>query len=237
MMRSVRSGSNINALAGSPAADWNQWTTQTQAYDVNDLNDLFGDGAFSIAHLWRRRKRAAREASTANPDARARLRTTVEIPLRDAFSGATLTLQKDGQMLVVKVPAGVKTGSKIRMVGQGEAGRQGGAAGDLYLVVKVQPDPHFERDGDDLKTEAPVDVYTLILGGEAMVKTLGGQVSMKVPPETQPGRIIRLRGQGMPNLREPQQRGDLYVKVQAKLPQHLSAEEKKLFEQLAKLRK
>jgi curved DNA-binding protein len=123
------------------------------------------------------------------------------------------------------------------MAGQGEAGRQGGAAGDLYLVVTVQPDPHFEREGDDLKTEAPVDLYTLILGGEAMVKTLSGQVSMKVPPETQPGRIIRLRGQGMPTMRDPQQRGDLYVKVQARLPQHLSAEEKKLFEQLAKIRK
>ena len=73
-------------------------------------------------------------------------------------------------------------------------------------------------------------------GGEAMVQTLNGQVSMKVPPETQPGRIIRLRGQGMPSLRDPQQRGDLYVKVQAQLPQHLSADEKKLFEQLAKMR-
>ena len=86
------------------------------------------------------------------------------------------------------------------MAGQGEAGRQGGGAGDLYLTITVQPDPHFERDGDDLKTEAPVDLYTLILGGEAMVKTLNGQVSMKVPPETQPGRIIRLRGQGMPTV-------------------------------------
>ncbi|HSD83800.1 MAG TPA: J domain-containing protein, partial [Anaerolineae bacterium] len=160
----------------------------------------------------------------------------VEIPLREAFSGTTLTLQKDGQRLEVKVPAGVKTGSKIRMSGQGEAGRQGGGAGDLYLVVQVQPDPQFEREGDDLKTEAAVDLYTLVLGGEATVRTLTGQVSMKVPSETQPGRVIRLRGQGMPNLRDPQQRGDLYVKVQVRLPQQLSVEEKRLFEQLAKMR-
>jgi curved DNA-binding protein len=221
--------------------DWNQWTTQTQAYDVNDLNDLFGDGGFSDFFT-----RIFGGAGSGRPGggsvhrapARGRdYEQPIEIPLRDAFSGTTLTLQKDGQKLEVKVPAGVKTGSKIRMAGQGEAGRQGGAAGDLYLVVTVQPDPHFEREGDDLKTEAPVDLYTLILGGEAMVKTLSGQVSMKVPPETQPGRIIRLRGQGMPTMRDPQQRGDLYVKVQARLPQHLSAEEKKLFEQLAKIRK
>jgi len=220
--------------------DWNQWTTQTQSYDANDLNDLFGDGGFSDFFM-----RIFGGAGSGRPGGGVRqgplrgrdYEQPIEIPLRDAFAGTTLTLQKDGQKLEVKVPAGVKTGSKIRMAGQGAVGRQGGTAGDLYLTITVQPDPHFERDGDDLKTEAPVDLYTLILGGEAMVKTLNGQVGMKVPPETQPGRIIRLRGQGMPQLRDPQQRGDLYVKVQVKLPQHLSAEEKKLFEQLAKLRK
>jgi curved DNA-binding protein len=242
--------------------DWSQWSTQTQSYDMGDLSDLFGDGGFSdfFAQLFggRGAQRARRGPTVrtteygskidygpferAAQSARGPLRgmdfeQPVEIPLRDAFTGTTLMLQKDGQKLEVKVPAGVKTGSKIRVAGQGEAGRQGGSAGDLFLVIAVQPDPHFERDGDDLKTEAPVDLYTLILGGEALVKTLNGHVSMKVPPETQPGRIIRLRGQGMPHLRDPQQRGDLYVKVQAKLPQHLSGEEKKLFEQLAKLRK
>jgi curved DNA-binding protein len=227
---------------GQPGGfDWNQWTTQTQSYDVNDLNDLFGDGGFSDFFMrifggvgsGRPGGGTARRMPMRGRD----YEQPIEIPLRDAFLGTTLTLQKDGQKLEVKVPAGVKTGSKIRMAGQGETGRQGGAAGDLYLVVTVQPDPNFEREGDDLKTEAPVDLYTLILGGEAMVKTLSGQVSMKVPPETQPGRIIRLRGQGMPIMRDPQQRGDLYVKVQARLPQHLSAEEKRLFEQLAKMRK
>ncbi len=226
---------------GQPGGfDWNQWTTQTQSYDVNDLNDLFGDGGFSdfFMRIFGGMGSGQAGGGVRRGPMRGRdYEQPVEIPLRDAFTGTTLTLQKDGQKLEVKVPPGVKTGSKIRVSGQGEAGRQGGGAGDLYLIVTVQPDPHFERDGDDLKTEAPVDLYTLILGGEAMVKTLNGHVSMKIPPETQPGRIIRLRGQGMSNLRDPQQRGDLYVKVQARLPQHLSAEEKKLFEQLAKIRK
>jgi curved DNA-binding protein len=242
--------------------DWSQWTAQTQAYDTGDLSDLFGDGGFSdfFAQLFggRGASRARRgptvctteygsqveygpfdrgPQSSRGPQRGLDYEQPIEIPLREAFTGTTLILQKDGQRLEVKVPAGVKTGSKIRVTGHGEAGRQGGGAGDLYLVVSVQPDPRFERDGDDLKTEAGVDLYTLILGGEAQVKTLNGQVSMKVPPETQPGRIIRLRGQGMPHLRDPQQRGDLYVKVQAQLPQHLSNEEKKLYEQLAKIRK
>jgi curved DNA-binding protein len=232
---------------GQPGGfDWNQWSTQTQSYDASDLNDLFGDGGFSDFFMrifgGMSQREAAHGSGQAGGVRRGPMRgrdyeQPIEIPLRDAFAGTTLTLQKDGQKLEVKVPAGVKTGSKIRMAGQGETGRQGGGAGDLYLTISVQPDPHFERDGDDLKTEAPVELYTLILGGEALVTTFSGQVSMKVPPETQPGRIIRLRGQGMPQLRDPQQRGDLYVKVQAKLPQHLSSEEKKMFEQLAKLRK
>ena len=226
---------------GQPGGfDWNQWSTQTQSYDASDLNDLFGDGGFSdfFTRIFGGMGSGRPGAGVRRGPLRGRdYEQPIEIPLRDAFAGATLTLQKDGQKLEVKVPPGVKTGSKIRMAGQGAAGQQGGGAGDLYLTITVQPDPHFERDGDDLKTEASVDLYTLILGGEAMVKTLSGQVGMKVPPETQPGRIIRLRGQGMPQLRDPQQRGDLYVKVQAKLPQHLSGEEKKLFEQLAKLRK
>jgi DnaJ-class molecular chaperone len=175
----------------------------------------------------------------------------VNISLRDAYAGTTLTLQmssapsgpdlagarQEGQKIEVKIPAGVKTGAHVRVAGQGERGYEGGSAGDLHLVVTVQPDPHFERDGDDLKTEAHVDLYTLILGGEATVKTLGGNVSLKIPPETQPGRVFRLRGQGMPTLREPGQHGDLLVKVQVKLPHHLDAEEKKLFEQLSRLRK
>jgi DnaJ-class molecular chaperone len=175
----------------------------------------------------------------------------VSISLRDAYHGTTLTLQmpsvppgpggagvrQDGQKIEVKIPAGVKTGAHVRVAEQGERGFEGGPAGDLHLVVTVQPDPHFERDGDDLKTEAPVDLYTLILGGEATIKTLGGNVNLKIPPETQPGRVFRLRGQGMPTLRKPGQPGDLLVKVQARLPHPLSAEERKLFEQLAKLRK
>jgi curved DNA-binding protein len=234
--------------------------------DFGDLNDLFGGNGGDFSDFFAQifggmgRGTTTRRGSTVRtsqhvprhgPQQRGRdYEQPIEIPLREAFTGTLLTLQtpsvppglggvgvrQDGQKMEVKVPAGVKTGSKIRISGQGESGRQGGGAGDLYLTVTVQPDPHFERDGDDLKTEAVVDLYTLMLGGEATVKTLTGQVSMKVPPETQPGRIIRLRGQGMPNLRDPQQRGDLYVKVQARLPQPLSAEEKKLFEQLAKMR-
>ena len=135
------------------------------------------------------------------------------------------------------MPPGVKTGSRVRVGGQGGSGIGGGAAGDLFLSVTVNSDPVFERDGDNLRTEVKVDLYTAILGGEAMVPTMAGNVRLKIPPETQPGRIFRLRGQGMPHVRDPQAHGDLLVKIQIDLPQNLSEEERSLFERLASLRR
>jgi curved DNA-binding protein len=250
---------------GQPGGfDWSQWTT-ANTNDLNDLFGGGGSGGFSdfFTQIFGNmaRQNATRRGSTVRtsqhmprqgaPQRGRDYEQPVTISLRDAYHGTTLTLQmssapsgtdaagvrQEGQKIEVKIPAGVKTGAHVRVAGQGERGFEGGPAGDLHLVITVQPDPHFERDGDDLKTEAPVDLYTLILGGEATIRTLGGNVSLKIPPETQPGRVFRLRGQGMPTLREPGQPGDLLVKVQAKLPHHLSAEEKQLFEQLAALRK
>ena len=230
---------------GQPGGfDWSRWTTQT--YDMNDLNDLFGGSSGGFSDFFtqifggmggQRQTRRSARGGPRGPQRGRDYEQPVEISLHDAYLGTTLTLQKDGQKLEVKVPAGVKTGSKVRVSGQGEAGREGGATGDLYLIVNVQPDPRFEREDDDLKTEALIDLYTLILGGEATVPTLSGNISLKIPPETQPGRTFRLRGQGMPVLRDAQRHGDLLVRVQARLPQHLTAEEMKLFEKLAQLRK
>jgi DnaJ-class molecular chaperone len=149
----------------------------------------------------------------------------------------TLSLQKDGQKLEVKIPPGVKTGSRVRVAGQGGEGQAGGAAGDLYLVVNVKPDAVFERSGDDLKVTVTADLYTLVLGGEITVPTMLGEAKLKIPPETQPGRVFRLRGQGMPQLRDPHNHGDLLVKVQVALPTHLTDTEKKLFRQLADQRR
>ena len=159
----------------------------------------------------------------------------VEITLEEAFAGTSRVLSKDGQRIEVKIPAGARTGSKVRLAGQGTSGI-GGPAGDLFLVVKVMPHAVFERDGDDLRCELPLDLYTAVLGGEAVVHTLGGDVKLKIPPETQSGRTIRLTGQGMPHLRDSKTRGDLWVKVRVTIPQHLSKREQELFQELARLR-
>jgi curved DNA-binding protein len=101
--------------------------------------------------------------------------------------------------------------------------------------VQVRPDPRFERKGDDLYTEVDVDLYTAVLGGQLRVKTLGGEVMLTIPPGTQPGQKFRLSGRGMPNLRNPQTRGDLYVTARVTIPRQLNEQQRKLFEQLRKL--
>ena len=156
----------------------------------------------------------------------------VEISLRDVYQGATRTLQKDGRRLEVKIPPGARTGTRVCMAGEGGPGAAGGVAGDLYLRVKVSPDPQFERRDDDLYVTVPVDLYTAILGGQAQVLTLNSPVKLTVPAGTQNGRVFRLRDKGLPRLRQPEQHGDLYAKVDVRLPMHLTPRQRELFEEL-----
>jgi curved DNA-binding protein len=160
----------------------------------------------------------------------------VQITLEEAFQGTQRRLEKDGRRLDVKVPRGVKTGARIRIAGEGTPGSTGMPAGDLYLKVTVAPHPIFTREGDDLRRTVDLDLYTAILGGELRVGTLDGEVTLKVPQGTQNGRTFRLRGKGMPKLRQPDQRGDLYAQVHVRLPQELDERERQLFQELARLR-
>jgi len=139
--------------------------------------------------------------------------------------------------LEVKIPAGVDTGSRVRMASEGAGGgsEDRAARGDLYLRVTVAPHPRFERRGDDLHADLPVPVTVAALGGEISVPTLKGQVSMKIPPETSSGRTFRLPGYGMPRLKGGGA-GDQFVKVQITMPTGLSPREQELFQELKKLR-
>ncbi|MHB0876012.1 MAG: DnaJ C-terminal domain-containing protein [Anaerolineae bacterium] len=160
----------------------------------------------------------------------------VEISLAEAAAGTKRIVEMDGKRLEAAIPRGVKTGSRVRFKGQGGPGSSGAPNGDLYLVVKVRDNPQFERKDDDLYTEVSVDLYDAVLGGSAVVPTLDGTVRLNIPPETQNGRTFRLKGQGMPKLRTPEERGDLYAKVRIALPKQLSDKEKDLFRQLSQLR-
>lgn len=162
---------------------------------------------------------------------------SVDITLEEAYQGTQRVLQwEDGRKIEAKIPPGVKTGSKVRLRGQGGRGARGGQAGDLFLKVKILPHPLFERDGDNLRTSIPVGLYDALLGGEIEVTGIDRRVKLKIPPETDNGRTFRLRGLGMPNMRNPQNVGDLLVKVEVKLPKKLSKDEKQRFHELRRLR-
>ncbi len=155
---------------------------------------------------------------------------SVQITLEEAFQGATRTLESsDGTRLQANIPRGVQTGSKVRM--RGAIGQ-----GDVVMKVEVLPHEKFTRSGDDLRVQVPVDLYTALLGGEVSIPTLERAVMLTIPSGTQNGRTFRLRGLGMPKLKQPDARGDLLAEVLVKLPTHLSAEEKELFQKLQALR-
>jgi curved DNA-binding protein len=153
---------------------------------------------------------------------------SVEVTLDEAYRGATRVLQtSDGKRMEVNIPRGVKTGSKVRIRGE---------SGDVYLRITITPDNRFTRDENNLRVKLPVDLYTAVLGGEAEVPTLDRPVALKIPAGTQNGKTFRLRGLGMPDVKNPDQRGDLLAEVEVQLPTNLSAEEKRLFEELRKTR-
>jgi curved DNA-binding protein len=189
-------------------------------YSEGDFGSLFDDilGGFGFG---RGQTRPRRGQDLEHP---------VEVTLEEAYRGTTRTVSfSDGRRLEVKVPAGVRTGSRVRLAGKGAQG------GDLYLKVTVKPHPTFERRGDDLYVGVPVPLTTAILGGEVQVPTLKGKVALKIPAETQNGRTFRLAGQGMPHLGN-KSRGDLLARVRVVLPTKLSAKEKELFKQFGELR-
>jgi len=136
----------------------------------------------------------------------------------------------------VKIPAGVTNGSRVRFAGQGGPGYHGGANGDLFLVISVKPHPIFERNEDNLSVTVDVPLVTAVLGGEIKVPTLKGHVMLKIPSETQNGKVFNLAGQGMPHLGSSA-KGNLLAKVNVIIPTDLSVEERELFKQLAKLHK
>lgn len=162
---------------------------------------------------------------------------SIQVTLEEAFNGTSRQLQwEDGRVITAKIPRGVKSGSRIRLSGQGQPVR-GGKAGDLYLVVEVLPHQVYERDGDNLRIIVPVDLYTAILGGKVEVTTLDRSVNLTIPAGTANGKQFRLRGLGMPNLRKPDERGDLLASIDIQIPTDLSPKELDLFKQLQELKK
>jgi len=152
--------------------------------------------------------------------------TTIADPCNDCHGRGRV---RKTRTLAVKVPAGVDDGDRIRLSGEGEAGRNGGPAGDLYVEIRVNPHKIFERDGSNLSCEVPVSMATATLGGEVELPTLDGNVALKIPAGTQSGKVFRLRGKGVRTVRDARL-GDLFAQVAVETPVHLTAEQKELLE-------
>jgi len=232
------------------------FTRGGSTYEFSDLGSIFGDlfGDFDTGSRTGRHPRRGQDISS-----------PVEVTLEEAYSGRKRTIQLqeeiicaacggtgrvgnrvcticngsgrtvDLKRLEVKIPPGVRDGSKIRMAGQGRVSHTGGERGDLYLVVKLLPHRIFERKGDDLYAEIPVPLVTAMLGGEVQVPSLDGKLSLKIPAETQNGKIFRLTGKGMPHLGKSDH-GTMFARAKVVLPTNLTEEERKLFKRLQSLR-
>jgi curved DNA-binding protein len=230
--------------SGRESFNWGQWQTPpdqsryTRSVSPEDLEDLFGGTSpfsdfFSSIYggMGDGSGRASRARRGHDHD------LSVEITLEEAFHGTTRTIQVGDRQVEARIPPGVRSGSRVRLAGQGSPGAAGGSAGDLYLLIEVVPHAHFERDGDNLTCDVPIDIFTAAAGGEVRLTTLDGAVSLKIPPRTQAGKTFRLRGKGMPQLGRPSERGDLYARVKLVLPEPLRDDELATLRTLAHARR
>jgi curved DNA-binding protein len=218
--------------------NWGAWQSapnaqrESRTVSPDDLEDLFGaESPYSdfFSSIFGQPGGSPREA---RPRRGRDIEAPVELTLEEAFHGANRALQIGDRQIEARIPPGADTGARVRFAGQGAPGVGGGSPGDVYLVVEVLPHERFERDGDDLTTDADLDIFTAAVGGEARVQTIDGNILLKIPPRTQAGRVFRLRGKGMPRRGQPGQRGDLYARARLVLPERLSDDDLATLRQL-----
>lgn len=213
--------------------NWQNWSAQpgqgehVQYANPEDLEDLFGSASpYSdfFNNIFGSGSGSSRGSSPRTRRGRD-VEYAVDLTLKEAFQGAERLLEIDGHHIQASIPPGVRTGSRVRLSGQGEPGQNSGPAGDLYLVVNILPNDIFEREGDDLHIDVPVDIFTAIAGGETRIPTLERPLILKIPLRTNAGQSFRLRGKGMPHLGDPKTRGDLFALVKLVLPDPLTDQE------------
>ena len=221
--------------------DWSKYTsgsggqthrTSTHGSDAafggEDVNDLF-----EMLFGQRSGQRSGRRSAAIKGED---LETETTLSLEEAYHGTTRLIRLNDQTIKVSIKPGVADKQMLRIEGKGRGGFSGGASGDLYLTVHVAPHPEFRREGNDLHCGLPVELYTAVLGGKAEIKTLKGKVTVNIPKGTPNGKELRLQELGMPVYAKKNKFGNLLVKVEILVPEHLSEEEIDLFRKLAALR-
>ena len=158
------------------------------------------------------------------------------ITLEEAYSGTTRMFEHDGQSIKLKIKPGISNGQILKLPGKGQNLAGSGQPGDLLIFIKIQPHPVFERRGDDIYADLPVDLYTAILGGKIQFKTLKGSININIPKESAFGKVLRLQKIGMPKYGKANEFGDLYLKLDIQIPKNLTQKEINLLKELQKLR-
>lgn len=228
--------------------NWEDWSVKnTRGGNVRvergDFGEIFGDtgiGDFSdfFRSIFGGRSVSQHPGNASTRSARQSQSFQQEVPISffEAYQGTTRRVEIDGHQKEVVIPPGARTGTKVR-VSEAISTGPNRPKSDLYLVIQVADDPRYKRKRNNLYTDVEADLYTAVLGGEIKVPTLSGNVVLSIPSGTQPGQTFRLTGRGMPQLKNPKKSGDLYVKVNIRIPRNLSSEEKELFSELNQLKK
>lgn len=235
---------------GSQDFDWSQYANpktggQRQYSYEGDFGDAFGGGGFSdffetlfgggggFSSTQSRGRRGARKATQKGAD----LSAEMSITLEDAYKGSEKIFDLNGQSIKLKIKPGITDGQVLKLSGKGSPGYNGGMAGDLLLKIHVLSDPAYERKGNDLYTDLPVNLFTAVLGGKTPLRTMKGTININIPKESQNGKVLRLQNMGMPKYGKENEHGDLYAKLNIDIPTNLSAKETGLFKELSEIRK
>ena len=189
--------------------------------DIEDMDEMFGGGFSDFFRTI---------FGIGNTPRTQTYQQELVISLEEAYKGTTRLLQSENREKQVRIPAGVRTGSKVRVAGAGPNGL------DLYLIVNVEDDKRFERRSNDLHTTATVNVFTAILGGEADVETFDGKIKLNIPAGTQPEQVFRLAGRGMPHVKNSTEKGDLFVRLKVSIPKYLSSKQRELLDEASRLK-
>jgi len=221
--------------------DWSQWANQgggnqrtrsthgDQGFDESSFSDFFEE-LFGNKQGAGQRTRSARAAKGGD------YKAEFTITLEEAYTGVSKEFEVNHKKIRIKLKPGTKDGQVIKLKGYGSPGANGGASGDLYIHIIIPEHPVFKRKENDLYADINVDLYSMLLGEKITIQTLKGNIRMDMPKDTENGKVLRLKGMGMPVYDKEKMFGDLYAKVNVVLPKNLTAKEIELIEQLAKMR-
>jgi len=223
--------------------DWSKWAAgqqgQGQSNSYYGGEDYGGESDFSsFFESMFGGSGGFNRSSTRTPSSRKGqdYKAEIEVPLEDAYRGTETRIQVNGKTLELKLKPGIKNGQVLRIKEKAGPGRNGGAKGDIYLTLIIPQHPLFERKEDDLYCDVHVDLYNAVLGGKQPIVTLKGNIRIDIPAGTDNGKVLRLKGLGMPKFGKANEFGDLYATVNIQIPKNLSEKEIELYKDLAKLR-